>query len=440
MSYPSALTLRDAAAQISSGALRPSQILEGCLARIFEREPVVHAFEVLDLEGARAQAEALDGQPTQGPLHGIPVAVKDIIDVAGLPTGCGTPLRGGQPATTDAWIVQRLREAGAIIVGKTVTTEFAYFTPGRTRNPHDPTRTPGGSSSGSAAAVADGMVPLALGTQTAASTIRPAAYCGVAGLVATPATYPTTGITGLSPTLDSLGLITRDTTDLALAASTLLDIPQCPPLVRGPRLLLCCGDGIGALDEQMTAALDEVASALAVRGTSLQRLNMASELAALCTSHATIMAVEASHSLAREHALGGLSTPLHELLKRGQKTSEGKYADALAQVRSALLTFERLLREHDAILAPAAPGPAPVGMATGDPAFSRPWQALGLPTVAIPGLRGHQGLPLGIQIIGRPGSESHLLTVASWIETHLGIAGRAMAPRVTSWSGAALKP
>ncbi|OLP04407.1 hypothetical protein BVU76_00210 [Mycolicibacterium porcinum] len=399
------------------GELTPSELLQSCLDRIDIREPEVGAWEVLDIEDARLQAKALDDRAPVGPLHGVPVGVKDIIDVAGLPTRCGSPVRGATPATTDAWIVRRLREAGAVILGKTVTTEFAYFTPGKTRNPHDVERTPGGSSSGSAAAVADRMVPLALGTQTAASTTRPAAYCGVAGLVMAPGRLDDAGITGLSPTLDSIGFLGRSIGDLQLAVKAVSGLGRAAIAGRTPALRVCSAEQFGDIEPAMREAMASSVAALHDRGARVERLGSDTVPASLVQAHLDIMAVEATRSLTAES--GHVSAELQALLDQGLATPAQDYRQAIEHARRQRDTVIGQLQGFDAILAPAALGPAPRGMATGSPVLSRPWQVMGLSSVVIPGLRDADGMPLGLQLIGRPDDVAVLLAAAEWVEQAL---------------------
>ena len=420
MSDPSELGVRKAVDRIARGELTATALLESCLERIRDREDTVGAWELIDQAGARARAAALDRGAPSGALHGIPVAVKDIIDVAGLPTRCGSSLRDETPAAQDAWIVRQVRKAGAVVLGKSVTTEFAYFTPGKTRNPHDPSRTPGGSSSGSAAAVADRMVSLGLASQTAASTTRPAAYCGIAGLVATPGRYDTSGVTGLSPTLDSLGFLTRDVDDLALVAEALLGVPRATDLATAPALLVSSGEVFGEVSLPMQEALRRTAVACADSGARLGTLSTTAGLASLPDLQATVMAYEAARSLAREAGTGQLSDALMRLLDQGRATPVSEYErarDAAAHQSAALL---EALDGFDTVLTVAAPGTAPEGMPTGNPAFSRPWQVLGFPSVAIPGNVDAEGMPLGVQVVGRPGDEGHLIAVASWVARIIG--------------------
>lgn len=399
-------------------------LLERALARVGAVEPDVRAWVRLDNRAAAAA-------PRPGPLRGVPVGVKDIIDVAGLPTGCGSSLRSGcAPATADAVVVSLLRGRGAVPLGKTVTTEFAYFEPGATRNPAHLDHTPGGSSSGSAAAVAAGMVPLALGSQTAGSLIRPAAYCGVAGLVLTTGAVATDGVVGLSPSLDSVGLLAAGAADLRTAWAALHG--NLPALRRAlapidttdnatPRILLWRPCGPDPVDPAMDDALDRAARLLSAGGATLTRLDMDQVIAALTADHATVMAYEAARERVDElRSADALSAPLAALLRDGAAMSRVDYEAARRRIAAAAAVVAALLDHHDAVLGPAALGPAPAGIAaTGSPVLSRPWQALGLPALAVPGLRDAAGMPLGVQLIGRRNDEEHLLALAIDLERRL---------------------
>ncbi|MFD8819308.1 amidase, partial [Streptomyces sp. NPDC059627] len=346
-----------------------------------------------------------------GPLHGMPFGVKDIIDVAGLPTECGSVLRRGRIAGSDAWLVDRLRRAGAVPLGKTVTTEFAYFQPGPTRNPRNPAHTPGGSSSGSAAAVAAGVVPLALGSQTAGSLTRPASFCGVAGYVAPVGAWSTRGFTGLSPSLDAPGLLTTGVTELATVIRA-VDGTEAEVL-DAVRLVQWSGTELAELDPAMLDAVRRTG-----RDLHAEAVELPVNTAELAAAHAVVMAYEAARTLAAEaRHPESLSGHLNELLDRGRRTSDAEYGAALATARTARATVLALLADVDAILGPAAPGPAPHGLAaTGNPVLSRPWQLLGLPVVTVPGHRDPQGLPLGLQLVGHPDRVGRLLGAARAVE------------------------
>ncbi|MER7013184.1 amidase [Saccharopolyspora sp. NPDC000359] len=380
-------------------------------ARIAETERELEAWVELDP----------CADPTgSGPLAGAPLAVKDIIDVAGLPTRCGSQLRAdAPPADADAVIVAAWRRAGAIPVGKTVTTEFAYFSPGPTRNPAALDHTPGGSSSGSAAAVAAGHVPLALGSQTAGSVTRPAAFCGVASLVLTPGRFPVDGVTGLSPTLDSHGFFTAGVADLALAWSALTGEPD-PALAadRPPRLLLWTPPN---LELPMRDALTSAKEKLRTAGATIDPFPDDQLIAQVTAAHPVIMAYEAARERAAELAHAPrLSEQLATLLRTGANTLRQDYEAARTFASTAADRLAEVFTDYDAVLGPAALGPAPTGrQATGDPVLSRPWQAMSLPAVAVPGLRTTTGLPLGLQLIGPHNRESALLTTATWTETTL---------------------
>jgi Asp-tRNA(Asn)/Glu-tRNA(Gln) amidotransferase A subunit family amidase len=351
----------------------------------------------------------------EGPLAGAPLGVKDIIDLAGFPTRCGAALRAqAAPATSDAPIVTAWRRAGAAPVGKTVTTEFAYFFPGPTRNPAAPGRTPGGSSSGSAAAVAAGQVPLALGTQTAGSVIRPASFCGVAALVMTHGRFPMTGVSALAPSLDSHGFFAASVSDVALAWSALTgardaDLSSPAP----PRLLVWPGSP----DPAMASALATARARLAAAGAEMA--DFPGDLAAVTSAHMVVMAYEAARAIVLPEG-AAVSEQLTSFLATGAAIPDEEYAAARSTIADTVLPSP-----YDAVLAPGAPGPPPPAalLGTGDPMMSRPWQALGLPSVAVPGHRDAAGLPLGLQLIGHPNEETALLTTGCWVERALAVAG-----------------
>ncbi|MDA3627405.1 amidase [Saccharopolyspora sp. WRP15-2] len=404
-------SLRSLVNSLNSGDITPAEAHQRARARIAETEPELRAWVELDQDVSPV---------ADGPLGGVPLAVKDIIDLAGLPTRCGSQLRASAGAAeADATIVTAWRQAGAVPIGKSVTTEFAYFAPGPTRNPAALPHTPGGSSSGSAAAVGAGQVPLALGSQTAASVTRPAAFCGVASLVLSRGRFPVDGVTGLSPSLDSHGFFTASASDLALAWSALTGEPDAALTAdRPPRLLLWPAAQFN-VDPQMTTALSSACATLRAAGAVIDEFPDPQLITQLAEAHPVIMAYEAARERSAELAASSqISTQLATLLKTGAATPEHDYETARRTTTEAGTRVAELLSTYDAVLAPAALGPAPAGLdATGDPILSRPWQALGLPAAGIPAMRTPSGLPLGLQLIGT--RESELLTTACWTESTL---------------------
>lgn len=416
-------TLSALVERIAADEIGPSEVIAGALERLDWTEPDVRAWVRVDRDGASRAARELDGGPTAGLLRGVPVGVKDIIDVRGLPTECGSPLRqGGKPAADDAPVVARLRRLGAIPLGKTVTTEFAYFSPGPTRNPHNSAHTPGGSSSGSAAAVAAGVVPLALGSQTAGSLTRPASYCGVAGFVV-PAGGPidTEGFQALAPSLDAVGLLTPTVADLRLAYGALTEAhwlpnPLEPP--SRPRLAVWSGAELGEIAPDMQAALAWSAERAVASGAVLVDVDLSARTPRLVEAQTTVMAYEAARTLATEGATPErLSTPLNELLAQGRAVTDADYQHALSVARRERAEMLALLTEVDAVLGPATLGPAPHGLTvTGSPVLSRPWQVLGLPALTVPGHRDGRGMPLGLQLVGHPDHLDRLFELGHAVE------------------------
>ncbi|MGH7926495.1 MAG: amidase, partial [Candidatus Binatia bacterium] len=385
------LSAAEAARLIREGALSSEELVEACLARIREVDAQVQAWTFLDQDYALAQAHAADqfrlsGQ-TIGPLHGVPVGIKDIFDTADMPTENGSVIYAGRTPSRDATAVARLRAAGAVIMGKTVTTEFAYLSPGKTRNPHNPEHTPGGSSSGSAAAVASGMVPLALGSQTNGSTIRPAAYCGVVGFKPTHGLISRHRVSPLSRTLDHVGLFARAVEDIALLAEQLVgydeDDPDTRPTARipfvrlvseepplAPMLALVKTPMWERADDDTREGFAELAEHLAEQVEEVELFPSASEAWEL---HQAVMSAEMALSLEREYnaARDRLSEKLRKQIEQGQKVPAIDYQRALARIDPIHESFVELFQQrYDAILTPAAPGPAPRGLdATGDPSF-----------------------------------------------------------------------
>ena len=431
------LSARDAAQQIRDGKLTSEELVGACLERCREREPQVQAWTFLDEEHALAQARAADelrrsGQAA-GPLCGVPVGIKDIIDTGDMPTENGTVLHQGRAPRNDAAVVAMLRAAGAVILGKTVTTECAYFHPGKTRNPHNPEHTPGGSSSGSAAAVACGMVPLALGTQTNGSVIRPAAFCGVYGFKPTHGLIPRTGILKLSRALDQVGFFSRNLDDLALLAEELAGWDEGDPDTQ-PRARIPFGTVLAEeppippviafmktpvwerAEPETREAFAELVEAL---GDSVEEVELFPSAAEAWDWHRTIMDAEMAVNLEREWQGGRdrLSDKLRALIERGREVRAVDYQRALARIAPMQESFEELFTQrYDAILTPAAPGTALKGLAsTGDASFCTLWTLCGMPAISLPLMQGANGLPLGIQLVGPRDGDARLLRTARWL-------------------------
>ncbi len=429
---PSALSLYQG---LREGRLQARDALEATLARIDRLEPQVHAWLHRDAQAARAQADAVDALHAQGAplglLAGIPLAVKDIFDTADFPTAYGSPLYQGHRPKADAAPVAQARNAGAIALGKTVTTEFAYFTPGPTANPWNLAHTPGGSSSGSAAAVASGMVPLALGSQTAGSLIRPASYCGVFALKPTYGRFSVEGAKAFSHSLDTLGWLARSADDLELLRCALAGEAFQPLDTLAPAtvtLLACQTHEWPACDAGGAQAWARACAQAAAQGMAVREVSVPAALAGLVDAQKTIMAYEAARSLEAEFTQhrDQLSSHIQALVTTGQATTEAAYQAAQALAQAGREQIAALMQGADALLVPAAPGEAPVGLAaTGDPIFSRVWNLLGLPCVNVPGLRGPSGLPIGMQLVGHPGGERRLLEVAKALQPALDEGGAA---------------
>lgn len=405
-----------AAIRVAAGELSPSALVADCARRIEERDPVVRAW--VDWDPAPATAAAATATTTApGPLHGVPVGIKDIIDTADLPTQHGSPIFAGHRPGADAAAVAALRAAGAIVLGKTATTEFAAYQPTTTTNPHDPAHTPGGSSSGSAAAVADGMVPVALGTQTAGSIVRPAAFCGVFGFKPSYGLADRRGIGAQAPSLDTLGWFARHADDLVLLLDVLAAAPRPPAPPRPdehPSVAVVRTEHWAEADDDARAALDTAAARLADAGAHVEELTLPSAFAGLTTAQATIQAFEAAETLGPLRSLHEdlLSPSLRALLDEGAAIQPEDHHAALAHGVLARDAAVAVFDRYSALLTPAARGAAPRGLdSTGDPLFCRAWTLLGGPVVAVPGLRAPGGLPVGVQLVGPHGGDRELIAL-----------------------------
>ncbi len=418
------------------------QLVSACIARIDEVEDAVQAWAHLNRDHALAQARDADLRRMRGEslgiLHGLPVGVKDIIDTSDLPTEDGTPLHAHRTPARDAAVVERLRAAGAIILGKTVTTELAYFTPGKTRNPHNAQHTPGGSSSGSAAAVAAAMVPLAVGTQTNGSVIRPASFCGVWGFKPSHGLIPRRGILTLSRTLDQVGVFGRSLQDAALLAQALVGFDSADPDTRpraAPPFLAAASEPpplpptIAFVKTPMwEQAAPETHEAFAelvdLLGVHCQELELPASALEGIEWHRTIMEAEMAFNLDREYAEGRdqLSEPIRALIERGRGVSAVAHQRAMARILPLNESFEEVFAAYDAILTPSAPGTAPGGLdSTGNPVFCTLWTLCGMPALNLPLLQGNNGMPLGVQLIGPRHCDARLLSTARWLADRVAI-------------------
>lgn len=429
------MTLRQMTAALRSGEITALALLEAHLDRIAERDPTVKAWAYLDPEQARDQARALDAVKAQGealgPLHGIPVGLKDVVDTKDMPTQNGTPPDTGRQPEEDAWVAARLRAAGAVIMGKTTTTELAFLNPTETLNPHNPGHTPGGSSAGSAASVAAGMVPLAVGTQTGGSVIRPAAFCGVVGVKPSFGAIPRRGVTLQSHTLDTLGVFTRDAADAAFALACLTDDAAADPKTLG-----------GGLDKlTVTAAArapvfgfvrppewerasPETKTALEGLAKKLQalELDLPKEFSDVADLRARINFAEMAWHYRRYRAQGwsDLSAATREAMDAGAACSAVEYLAAEQQREPLYRSLDPVFAQVDCLLCPSALGAAPAGLSsTGDAIFNGLWTFMGTPCVTLPLPDMENGLPLGVQIVGRRGEDRALLSKAIWLQDFL---------------------
>jgi len=423
------LTLSEAAAAIAAGRATSTALVRSCLARIALREPTVGAWEHLDPDQALAEARRRDAERPLGPLHGVPLGVKDIIDTFDMPTRCGSPIYRDRRPAWDAAAVALARGAGAVVLGKTVTTEFAYFQPGKTANPRDPRHTPGGSSSGSAAAVADRMVPAAFGTQTAGSVIRPAAFCGVVGYKPSYGAFSLAGVKSFSPSFDTLGLFARSVEDMALLRAALLAAPSARSALprRPPMVGLCRTHEWRHAEPAAQRAVLDTAERLRAGGACVDEVELPQAFARLVETQESIMAFEAARAYAHERLCHGeqLSAALRRLLDAGADIPLDAYRAALAEAAAARRVLSGAFAGRDVLLAPSAVGEAPRGLgATGDPLFNRMWTLLHVLSLTLPAYVGPRGLPLGIQIVGRPRDDARLLQWGRWIALRCGAANR----------------
>jgi amidase len=418
------ITALEAVAAIEAGTLTSERLVRGCLDRIAERDGVVKAWAHLDPDQAIAQAQAADAA-SRGLLRGIPVGVKDIIDTYDMPTGHNSPIFEGKVPFGDAACVALCRTANAVIMGKTVTTEFANRHAGATTNPYNAAHTPGGSSSGSAAAVADGHVPLAFGTQTGGSVIRPAAYCGVVGYKPTFGDFSRVGIKMQCHSVDTLGLMARTLDDIALFRAAVLKLSpvRIDRDIGRPRIGICRSPVWDKAEPETQALIEGTATRLSDKGASVIDVAFDAPFADIIDDHAAITGFESVRNYADER-LRNPDKVSDELMngpmKRGLAVSFDRYVAAQRKAMAFKAHVDSLFDKVDLLLTPSAPGEAPQGIAfTGDPVFNSIWTLAGTPCVTLPAGTGPRGLPLGVQLVGLRHADDRLLSLAAWVAAHL---------------------
>ena len=414
---------------ISSREVTCEAVTHSFVDAIGQRENDVRAFAWIDAERALSIARDFDLGANFGSLAGLPVAVKDVIDTAGIATEYGSPIYTGRVPGADAACVAGVRAAGGYVFGKTVTAELANFTPGPTRNPHALEHTPGGSSSGSAAAVAAHMAPFALGTQTAGSVIRPAAFCGVVGFVPTRGVVPRAGVKQVSDTLDVVGCFANSVEDAALVAAAIASRADWREVTRAatpPVIAWTETPWAERLSPAMLEAIDAVANACADSGAAVRKIQWSARFTPLADAQRTVQVFETARAFGAEFddRRGQLSPLLAALIEEGRAIDANSYLTALQTGRDCATSIDELFGDADVVLTPSASGEAPHGLgSTGDPLFNRTWHLLGCPQINVPVpralRRSRSGLPLGVQVVGRPGADTRALSAAHWIEQQL---------------------
>jgi Asp-tRNA(Asn)/Glu-tRNA(Gln) amidotransferase A subunit family amidase len=409
------LTATAAARLIADKELSSVELTQACLDRIEARNPEVGAFRHLDPEFSLAEAKRADSEAPRSPLHGVPFAVKDVIDTKDFPTEYGSPIHRGHRPSADAKCVSLMREAGAVLLGKVVSTEFAIYNPAETRHPMNLDHTPGGSSSGTAASVCDRMVPIAFGNQTAGSLIRPAAFCGVYGLKPTYGTTDGTGILPLQLYFDTLGYMARSIEDIQLFYGLVCEQNQTGawPVDKRPKIGLCKTLHWEFAESETRSVLLQAAAKFAEQGAIIEEFNLPDIYADLVAIHRRVLYAGVAKSLDADYraAKDQMSDILIELIEEGQATSDEQYAEAFAYADECRESVNEHFHDFDAIICPSAPGEAPKGFATGNPIFQVTWTLLGVPCLNLPIGTGPNGLPVGIQLIGRRHDDKTILAL-----------------------------
>lgn len=425
MAQLNTLSAVDAASKIAAGQITCEALVRDCLARITERDRDVQAWEFLDPDLALAQARALDSGPSRGPLHGVPLGVKDVFETHDMPTGHGTPIYAGNRPSADAATVATARHGGMVILGKTVSTELATHTPSRTRNPHNLAHTPGGSSAGSAAAVGDFMIPLAIGTQTVGSTIRPAAFCGTVGYKPTFNLLSRAGVKVEGDSLDTVGVFARHVPDVALYAGAQTNderLIHLPAVDGALRIGICRTQVWNQAQPETVAAMERAAKELARAGAKLSEVELPSDFAGLWDAHWTTFMFEMWRSFADEFYRNPdkLTPGLRARIEEGGKIRGEDYQRALALGDRCRAMLPQAFGQCDVLITPSARGEAPEGLATtGDTVFNQIWSFLHSPTVTVPVGNGPKGLPVGLQVCGRIGDDPRTLAAAHWVHQRM---------------------
>ncbi len=420
------LSVIEIADEIAAGKTTCEAVVRDCVARIAERDAVVKAFVNFDADLALAQARALDRGERRGLLHGIPIGLKDTIDTFDMPTEMGSPIYRGNRPRADAACVALLRRAGAVILGKTATCEFAGSAPPETTNPHNPAHTPGGSSSGSAAAVADYMVPAALGTQTGGSVLRPSSFCGIFGYKPTYNTFNKAGVWPAADSIDTIGWLARSIDDIELLTSVLrMQAPQPPRKWNSaPRIGIWRTDLWDTAQDETKAAIAEAAAELGKAGAMVRDVDMPAAFTGLhVIARSTIGFYEraACMAFAWDHERERLSPQMRRYIENGHEISGDEYVAGMRRLDECRALLPAVFANFDVLLAPCVPGEAPKGLgATGDPSMQAIWTALHTPSMTLPTHRGPNDLPVGIQLVAQRYDDDRLFACARWIWQKIG--------------------
>ena len=419
------LTAAEAARRIASGDLRSETLVGAFLEQIEAREPEIEAFVYVDRDVPLDESRIRDREPSRGPLHGVPVAIKDVFDTFDMPTAYGSPIYRNHRPPQDSAVVAMIREKGGVILGKTVTPEFATQHPPKTHNPHDLSRSPGGSSAGSAAAVAAGMAPLGIGSQTTGSVIRPAAYCGIVGYKPSFHAINVSGMKPLAPSMDTVGILSKTVEDAMLLATTLWEtepIEFDEAVKTAPRIAFCRTPQWQKAEDYMQSAMEEAVSRLSKAGANIDEVSLAPEFDGLEDAVDALVGFEMWRTLTFEREMypSLLSPRLKELLAMGEeKTGEG-YRAALKLAVTCRALFAEMMTDYDVVLSPPATGEAPPREeSTGDPTFCKIWTVMYGASVTVPAVQGPNGLPLGVQVAVPYGDDDKALVAAEWIRRTL---------------------